>query len=78
MIKLTRKVLPIIHPDEIKDVQRIVALCAANGYEITPETAYDVWKEHSESYCAAFLRLPENDNQLLSIVLCSPIIDTKS
>ncbi len=77
MTKITLKPPQARYPEDIEDVKRIVEVCSKNGYDISPETAYVVWKEYSEAYCASWIVLTESEDNLLSIVLCSPIVEVR-
>lgn len=51
------------------DIERIVSVLKSNGYEVTPEIAYRLWKRYSASYAAGFLALPDDDKILLELVV---------
>lgn len=67
----TRLVIPkaqrsiIYYPD---DVDRIVQVCEAHGYEIDRDTAQWAWQEQSACYAAGWLDLPQDDEWLLTII----------
>ncbi len=51
------------------DVYRIVEVMHANGYEISQQDAFCVWERQSDDYSAGWLFLPENDDELVAIIL---------
>lgn len=50
------------------DVDRIVSACAARGFDISPTDARAAWQHHSDTACAGWLLLPDDDDELFSIV----------
>ena len=48
------------------DVRRIVEVFADRGYEISYAEAAHAWEQHSESYAAGWLILPEDDSEVYS------------
>ena len=44
------------------DVDRIVKICAANGYFISETDAQHAWEEYSDSMCAGWLFLGNDDD----------------
>ena len=51
------------------DVDRIVQAFLLAGYQINAHDARRVWECHSESRCAGWLILPEDNLQILRICL---------
>lgn len=50
------------------DVDRIVTVCAAAGYEVSPAAAHFAWVEFSDTYCAGWLGMSGfRDEELVSI-----------
>jgi hypothetical protein len=47
------------YPD---DVERIVRVCAEAGYEISRNDAHAAWQDYSETMCASWMILPDNDD----------------
>lgn len=57
--------VPFHHQD---DVARIVAVCAAAGYEVSPVAADFAWTEFSDTYAASWLGMNGfRDEELVSI-----------
>jgi hypothetical protein len=54
-----------LHPD---DTQTIVRVIRAKGYECSPEQARELWQQYSRSFAAGWLVLPEDDEELFTIV----------
>ena len=52
-----------------EDIRRMIEVCNKKGITITPELAEKLWDIHSESYCAGWLILPEDDELLFEILL---------
>jgi len=50
------------------DVQRIVDVCQKHGFEISENDAKLCWEQHSDSYCASWLILPESDVELFEAI----------
>lgn len=51
------------------DVDRIVLACKNAGYGISEPVALEVWERYSDSMCAGWLHLPDDDDTLVSIIL---------
>lgn len=47
-----------------EDVERIVQVCRDRGFEIDPTTAEQAWLQYSDSMCAGWLTLPDDDNHV--------------
>ena len=54
-----------IRPDAHEIVERLARL----GYEIAPACAQRAWEAHSETLCAGWLILPDDDEILLADIL---------
>lgn len=52
-----------------EDVARIVKICADNGYSISDKEAQAAWEEFSDSVCAGWIILGDDDNVVLGVVL---------
>lgn len=52
-------------PRYLDDCQRIQKILLAKGYEVSLHECEDMWESHSESYCAGWLILPDDDNEIL-------------
>ncbi len=52
-----------------EDERRIVRVCAAAGYDVSQDDAFRIWGDRSESWSASWLRLPDEDGELLEWVL---------
>lgn len=46
------------------DVERIQRVLLANGYSSLLEDCGRLWDDHSDDYCAGWLGLPEDDEDL--------------
>jgi hypothetical protein len=59
------------HDEEMypQDIDRIVEVCKANGYEIDRATAQLAWKDVSDMMCAGWLGLPESDEELMRDIM---------
>lgn len=44
-----------------EDIDRIVEVCKAEGYEISREDACQAWIEYSEDMCAGWMNLGDDD-----------------
>lgn len=51
------------------DVNRIVEIFAARDYEISPSDAFLAWEQFSDSMCAGWLHLDEDDEIVFNSVL---------
>lgn len=60
---------PYQPPRYDEDERRIVAVCAAAGYDVSQDDAFRIWGDRSESWSASWLRLPDEDGELLEWVL---------
>lgn len=49
------------HYEYTKDISRIVEIFAQRGYEISHSDALRAWEEYSDSMCAGWLILGEDD-----------------
>lgn len=59
-----------------EDVIRMVKVAQKNGYDLLERDAYEFWKLYSEKVEADWLKLPEEDELLLQIMLnYSDIVD---
>ena len=54
------------YPD---DVRRIVEVLDSKGIIITPSEADKLWDIHSDEWCASWLILPSNDDELFKIII---------
>lgn len=52
----------------IGDVKRIQDVLLKNGYSSLLKDCGDLWEDYSDSYVAGWLNLPENDEDLWSIL----------
>jgi hypothetical protein len=52
------------HYEYTKDIDRIVKIFAERDYEISQEDAVRSWECFSESYCAGWMSLGEDDNEI--------------
>jgi hypothetical protein len=59
---------PNIHNPFPEDVNRITGLAIRRGYALSDEDAILAWEHHSESVCAGWLQLPQDDDELWSII----------
>ena len=50
------------------DIRRIVDVCAANGYQISPSDAKLAWEAFSESMSAGWMGLDDDDDSLFCTV----------
>lgn len=65
-IKKENKYRNFSFPD---DVRRIVELLDSKGIIITPSEAEELWSIYSDDWCAGWLILPSNDNELFRIII---------
>ena len=63
-----KRLRPLVTEGEETNVQRIVSVCAAEGYTISPSFADEIWSDYSDSMCASWMTMPERDSDLLRIV----------
>lgn len=68
-VNMKKLVIPQKKEASDYDVERIVRVCAASGYEITADVARKAWENYSESMAAGWMLLPDEDSYLLSMVL---------
>jgi hypothetical protein len=54
-----------------EDVDRIVSICKAKGYNISEADAHHAWEEHSDSMAASWLMLDEDDDDVFQSVMDS-------
>jgi len=54
---------------EDKDVERILSILKENGIEVTKPWITKLWKDYSETYCAGWLVLEEDDDDLFLGIL---------
>lgn len=52
------------HHEYTNDIDRIVKIFADRGYEITHEEAVRAWECVSESLCAGWLNLGDDDDEI--------------
>lgn len=52
-----------------EDVRRIVEVMKKRDIEITPKEAEKIWDLYSDSYCAQWLGLPDDDEQLFYTII---------
>ena len=56
--------------DQFKiDVERMLCCVRDAGYSLTEDDLVTAWTDYSESFCATWLMLPEENEALLSILL---------
>lgn len=48
----------------LHDVERIQQVCEQNGYEADLEACAFLWDEYSDSMCAGWLGLPDDNEEL--------------
>lgn len=48
----------------LDDIERMENVLATHGYSATRGDLDDAWSAHSETSCASWLGLPEDDDQL--------------
>jgi hypothetical protein len=51
-----------------RDCERISEICRRAGYNVTVDQAYELWRMHSESLCAGWLGLGEDDSDVFANV----------
>jgi len=54
--------------DYPEDCVRIKRLAEKMGLNITLEKASDIWSDHSNDYCAGWMILPKNDEEIKAII----------
>lgn len=52
-----------------KDIKRIVEICEKHDIQITPDEAEELWNWYSDDYCAQWLCLPSDDEDLFEIII---------
>lgn len=67
MLKFVRNGPPTVDPDYLQDCERIVAVMAKHGYEITVEQAYEAWTAYSDSMAAGWMCLGEDEEVLQDV-----------
>lgn len=65
-IGLSKEYENITYPE---DVQRIINIMKARNIEVTPSEVDDIWRMYSEDYCAQWLYLPDEDNEIFEIII---------
>lgn len=50
---------------KVEDCRRIVNLLESIGYIVTMEEAHRLWSMHSDDYCAGWLSMSEEDEDVL-------------
>lgn len=50
------------------DVERLQRVILHNGYESDYDDAANIWEDYSDSYAAGWLYLPDDDNELWSMI----------
>ena len=51
------------------DIERIVRACRAEGYVMSSSDARRAWSAYSDSNCASWYELPEDDSRIVQSVL---------
>lgn len=52
-----------------QDTDRIMSVLRKNGYSVSRKDVVLTWRDHSDQYCAEWLELPNDDNELMKIIL---------
>lgn len=55
-----------IYPD---DIARMKGIAQADGRDLTDEQITALWERYSESFCAGWMHLPDEDELILSILV---------
>ena len=53
-----------------EDVKRIVLVAAKNGYFLSPNEACDLWDKYSDTMCASWMHVSEDDGDVWGILQC--------
>jgi hypothetical protein len=56
------------NPEWVDDTKRVRRAIENIGYDVSLAEAERVWEGYSESMCAGWMRLPDDDSQLEEIV----------
>lgn len=48
------------------DVDRIIQVMAANGFNCSRSQAFTLWEKRSQAWAAGWLHLPEDDRELFN------------
>lgn len=51
------------------DVDRIIRVCADKGYEILRSDAVAAWDAYSDSMCAGWMMLPDDDDDIFDTIM---------
>jgi len=54
--------------DHPSDIERIIRVCATNGFLITARDAQEAWSQYSDNFAASWLMLPEDNEELVAII----------
>lgn len=54
-----------------KDVERMRSVLNAAGYDAAEQDLDRLWSDHSAAMCAGWMRLPDDDGELLGDLLFS-------
>jgi hypothetical protein len=49
-----------------EDVDRIISICKTKGYDIDYKTAEIAWEKYSDSMCAGWLMLGDDDEEIFN------------
>lgn len=52
-----------------EDIIRIKKVMRDRGIDLTTAEADEIWSVHSDNYCAIWLGLPSDDNELFDIII---------
>lgn len=51
------------------DIRRILRVLHSKGYTATVDDIVRAWEAHSEDYCAGWLVLPDNDDEIYTNIM---------
>lgn len=66
---MRRLILPPPEDSFPGDVDRIIDACAKNNFSIDRETAIRAWMAYSESLCAGWIMMFDEDHHIIEAIL---------
>lgn len=51
-----------------EDIKRIMKVGIDIGFMISPSKAYSIWSDYSDTFCAGWLNLPQDDETIQELI----------
>lgn len=51
-----------------EDIKRIMKVGIDIGFMISPSKAYSIWSDYSDTFCAGWLNLPQEDETIKELI----------